>query len=402
MTDRRVGRLRLQQGGLERRRGEDLQIAPGKLGVRVFAGDDLALLGDADCALNRAGGLREDRLVAGPAAAADRAAPAVEQAELDVVTAEHLDQRDLRLVELPAGSQETAILVAVRIAEHDLLHAAAAFEQARVFREAQQLIHDGAAIAQIFDGLEQWDDIEIERAVARPQEDLLLSPAQRFRECRRHRSSLKSRNAAPSSARSGDAPRQPREGSQLRSRSRPNRRERGKTSGRAVASSVSSSRDALRLGKSGVIETRLHKAEHLADRALVHVRVLAQIERGKMKAEDIDGTAQVLQATLGQDLGAIGDERAVEDREIGQQFAAVAIGRRVADGMLRSFEAVDHARRRRQPRIDPGDGAPVGLVLPVGRSVGRSFGELRERIRNTDQPAVERQLAAQLVQLVEE
>ena len=38
--------------------------------------------------------------------------------------------------------------------------------------------------------------------------------------------------------------------------------------------------DALRLGKSRVIEIRLHKAEHLADRALVHVRVLSQIERG--------------------------------------------------------------------------------------------------------------------------
>ena len=94
--------------------------------------------------------------------------------------------------------------------------------------------------------------------------------------------------------------------------------------------------DALGLGKRGVIEVGLHEAEHLADRALVHVGVLAQIERGEMKAEDIDGAAQVLQAALGQDPRAIGDERCVDDREIGQQFAAVAIRRRVADGMLRS------------------------------------------------------------------
>jgi hypothetical protein len=93
----------------------------------------------------------------------------MEQAQLDVVTAEHLDQRNLRLIKLPAGSQETAILVAVRITEHDLLHAAAAFQQARVFGEAQQFIHDGAAIAQIFDRLEQRDDIEPEAAVARLQ-----------------------------------------------------------------------------------------------------------------------------------------------------------------------------------------------------------------------------------------
>ncbi len=37
---------------------------------------------------------------------------------------------------------------------------------------------------------------------------------------------------------------------------------------------------ALRLGKSSVIEAWLHEPEHLADRALVHVRVLTQIERG--------------------------------------------------------------------------------------------------------------------------
>src|SRR5438309_1498006 len=93
------------------------------------------------------GGLRENCLVAGAATAANRAAAAVEQAQLYVVTAEDFDQRDLRLVELPAGSQETAILVAVRIAEHDLLHAAATFQQARIFGEIQQLIHDAAAIA---------------------------------------------------------------------------------------------------------------------------------------------------------------------------------------------------------------------------------------------------------------
>src|SRR6202043_140847 len=48
-----------------------------------------------------------------------------------------------------------------------------------------------------------------------------------------------------------------------------------------------------------------------------------------------------------------------------------------------------------------GDGAPVGLVFSVGRSIRRSCGELRERIRNADQTAVKRQLAAELVQFVE-
>jgi hypothetical protein len=63
------------------------------------------------------------------------------------VALEYLDERVLCLVEFPAGSQETPILVAVGIAKHDLLHAVAAFEQARVFGQAQQFIHHTAALA---------------------------------------------------------------------------------------------------------------------------------------------------------------------------------------------------------------------------------------------------------------
>ena len=118
---------------------------------------------------NRAGGLCQYRLVAGATSAPDRAAPAMKQAQLHVVTAEHRNQRDLRLVELPPGSQKTAILVAVRIAEHDFLHPAPIVEQTHVFPQAEKLVHDLAAMTQIADRLEQRDDIEVQRSLARPQ-----------------------------------------------------------------------------------------------------------------------------------------------------------------------------------------------------------------------------------------
>ena len=86
----------------------------------------------------------------------------------------YLDQCDLGLVEFPAGSQKPAILVAVGIAEHDLLHAPPAVEQARVFAQAQQLIHHLAATAEIFDRFEQRHDIEIEHSLARPQQTCFL------------------------------------------------------------------------------------------------------------------------------------------------------------------------------------------------------------------------------------
>src|SRR3954453_18859511 len=116
----------MQEGGLQRSRSEDLEIAPPKMPVRVLSGDDLALLGDANARLHRAARLSSNRLVAWPAAAANRTATAVKQAQRNAVALEYLDQFDLSFVQLPAGGQEPAVLVAVGIAQHDLLHPAAA------------------------------------------------------------------------------------------------------------------------------------------------------------------------------------------------------------------------------------------------------------------------------------
>ena len=67
-------RRRLERGG-----DEGLEVAPGRRRLGVLGGDHLALLGDAQLAVDRAGRLGQDRLVGRPAAAADGAAAAVEQ-----------------------------------------------------------------------------------------------------------------------------------------------------------------------------------------------------------------------------------------------------------------------------------------------------------------------------------
>ena len=48
-----------------------VEVLPAELGIEILAGDDLALLGDADAGPNGAGRLRQDGLVARAAAAAD-------------------------------------------------------------------------------------------------------------------------------------------------------------------------------------------------------------------------------------------------------------------------------------------------------------------------------------------
>ena len=83
--------------------------------MRVFRGDHLALLGEADLPVHGARRLREDRLVARAAAAADGAAAAVEEAQRDAVLArsarEQLDQRDLGAVQLPVAGEEPPSLL---------------------------------------------------------------------------------------------------------------------------------------------------------------------------------------------------------------------------------------------------------------------------------------------------
>ena len=74
---------------------------------------------------------RDDRAVRAPAAAPDRAAASVEQAEVDAVLAAHAAERLLRLVQRPVRHPVAAVLVAVRVAEHDLLEAAARVELER-------------------------------------------------------------------------------------------------------------------------------------------------------------------------------------------------------------------------------------------------------------------------------
>jgi hypothetical protein len=133
--------------------------------VRVFRRDHFALFGQTDLPVHRAGRLREDRLVARAAAAPDRAAAAVEQAQRDAVVfaqrAEKLDQIDLGAVQLPVAGEAAAVLVAVGVAEHDVLLCAAAHHHGCDAGQRVEGPHDRCGVAQVADGFEQWRDDQI-------------------------------------------------------------------------------------------------------------------------------------------------------------------------------------------------------------------------------------------------
>jgi hypothetical protein len=141
----------LREGGRDQR----LQVAAGQARGAVLGGDDLALLGDPEGTRDRARRLRPDRLVAGPAAATDRAAAAVEEPQPDAVLAGHLDQRQLGPVERPVGGEVAAVLVAVGVAEHDLLRLAAGADQRPVEGLVEHRLQRRTGGGEVVDGLEQ-------------------------------------------------------------------------------------------------------------------------------------------------------------------------------------------------------------------------------------------------------
>ena len=74
---------------------------------------------------------------------------------------EEFDEGDLGAVQLPVAGEDTAILVAVAVAQHDVLLAAAALHQCSHAGQGIELAHDGRGVAQVFDGFKQRHHDEV-------------------------------------------------------------------------------------------------------------------------------------------------------------------------------------------------------------------------------------------------
>ena len=155
-------------GRLQHRGHGQLEILARKLGQRVLVRDHLALLGELDLAVEHAPRLGQDRVVRRAAAASDRPAPAVEQAQPHAVPGRDVAQRALGLVDLPLGRGDAGLLVRVGVAEHHLLHVAAQLHDQPVRRVGQQIADHLARAAQLVDGLEQRDEPDARERLPHP------------------------------------------------------------------------------------------------------------------------------------------------------------------------------------------------------------------------------------------
>jgi hypothetical protein len=89
----------------------------------------------------------------------------VEHAQLDAVArgqfVEQFHECDLGAVQLPVAGEDAAVLVAVRVAQHDVLLGTRTLHQPRDAGQCVEGAHDGRRVAQVFDGFKQRHDDEV-------------------------------------------------------------------------------------------------------------------------------------------------------------------------------------------------------------------------------------------------
>ena len=130
-----------------------------EIGIGVPRRDRLPLLGHPEAAAHRARRLGADRAARRSAAPRHAAPAAVEERERDAVLGRHARDGFLRPVERPVRREVSAVLVAVGIADHHHLLAAALAQVRAVRVEREQLGQDARGRVEVVERLEERHDV---------------------------------------------------------------------------------------------------------------------------------------------------------------------------------------------------------------------------------------------------
>jgi hypothetical protein len=126
--------------------------------------------------------------------------------------------------------------------------------------------------------------------------------------------------------------------------------------------------DARRLVERGVVRLHAGDLQQFGDDAFVHRRILAQVERRQVEAERLHRPDQPAERPARLERTAL--RQAVRERdEIRAEALRIAIGfARQASGPRRGL-AGQRQMRRGETRVNPGQGATIGLVAAAGRII---------------------------------
>ena len=315
----------------------------------------------------------------------------MKHAQLDVVRigklVEQLHQRDLGPVQLPVAGEDSAVLVAVAVAQHDVLLGTRPLHQLRDSGQCIELAHDGSRVAQVRDRLEQGHNDQfrgchvVQRSAQ--QSDLLLQ--QQHLQQVAHRFGVAD-DVVPN-----------RLGAELLAH--PPRHFKDRDLVLAVLR-ISCPYDPQRprIGEQIHQQLALVRFRHLAvvslhpggrqqlrDDQLMLVRALPQVHRRQVEAEHLHRAHQRVQSLRHKRLGVVRQQRGADGAQVGQEIfrASVCILRR--DRMAGRIAAGEGLERRGQPRVDARQGPSVWFILAMLVGVGRALGQRLHLGRYTDQ-----------------
>ena len=387
-----------EQGGGRHR----FEVRHGGVAGAVFARDHLALLGDADAALDRARWLRADRREGGAAAAPDRPAAAVEELHADSRRFEHRLQRGRGLRQRPGGGEVTPVLVRVRIADHHFLIAAGRDDRGDLGQREIGL-HDAGARLQILDRLEQRHrhDRAGGGAAGPVEADLLQQQMDLEQVADRlaHRDDvIGDARRAVGGVRVGRGLRDGELGRGLVGIS-------GEAAGErpGVGKLATEQGDARILVEAGVVGLDPGDLEQLGDDALVDRGVLAEVERGEMEAEGLNAADQPPELTAAGEraAGLAALQRVRDGHEIGAERLGVGVRLAGERAGARRGLAGQLDMRRGEARVDAGQRAAIGLVAAARRAVAARLGEAQDGGIDNRMTGRDRQFRAQRMKLVE-
>ncbi len=349
------------------------------------------------CPFTLPGGLCEDGLVARPAPAADRPAATVEETHLHPVPVEHAHQRDLGLVEFPVGGEVAPVLVAVGVAEHHFLHAAAARDDALPRRQREQLVHDDAAAAQVGDDFEKRHDVDVgHRLGARAQQPDLLQQDRDLQHVA-HAIGLGDHVVGK---RSGTEAAVYRYGG-VEDREFARRAflvgDEWRAQGACEFDLGEQPVAPLGLGQRRISFAAGTALDEFRDRLLVHPRVLAHVERLEMEPEHLDRTDQAAHATARDAGSSVRFQGRAHDVQVGKQCVRTGIGRRRCRRIVRRSPRREGSRREASEH--PSERAAVGLVDAVLRAVGRGIRQCEQFVAHPHESPRHAQFGRKLANL---
>ena len=284
----------------------------------VLGGDDLALLGDANRAIDGALGLGEDGVVGGPTTTADCPAAAVREPKPDAVAVAEFDEGEFGVVKRPVRLQITAVLVGVGVAEHDLLDVAAGAQVFAVERQRPEVFEDVGAVREVLDGFKQRDDVNATQADLFKQDHGL----QNVGDGPGHGDdALRDRGLAqvPDGTCGGgeDAHFFACDVAKLSLCTQ--QRARG-------AQLLDEHLHAVLLHKRSIVRAHAGNTQHFAHDFFEGFGVLAQVKRVQVEAEGGHGGAQAVQPVVGNNRAAVGAQRGVDHVQVCEQLAGVGVG----------------------------------------------------------------------------